>query len=544
MKDVITISMRLVELENFNYTTQLAISLIFLIFFYQADYISYGISYARRGCVRNLKEHMRPVCLGQSDICKTCIGNDCNSMIEFRSCYATNGEELPSSQPGKKKICKHFDDKCFSFVNENGYIIKGCLSEFTENKNVPIDHFAKNHNASVYRECSSSLCNDEDIKPLWCVGCDSRLNETCFGTAYTKRVRCPLELTSSGCYHHDVGKHVTRGCIAHLDKKQRELCESDSDECKKCVETNCNWKPMFQKCMTTNPNNLAHTQSKVCKRYTDQCFTHVSDETVRRGCISDITEATDVGIGINIKDCDNEAICETCKGTNDCNNQVIKHEQCIVCTSATNNICSYYMKGLEAQCPLSPKPLGCYLKIDENFKVERGCMNELVPSRRKYCREKNDICKYCIGDNCNQRRNFQKCWTCDSEVDGKYCIQSPWMLKDKKMCPNYLDDCYTYVMNGRVIRNCTGDATIPSVESCDILGRNCKHCDDMHGCNEESIKTETCVACNSTIDPSCATNATFDTFETCPFSLNANICYHIINATTGEHTRGKLKIFT
>lgn len=57
--------------------------------------------------------------------------------------------------------------------------------------------------------------------------------------------------------------------------------------------------------------------------------------------------------------------------------------------------------------------------------------------------------------------------------------------------------------------------------------------------NAESINKETCVACNSTIDRTCATNTTFEVFESCPLSVDPARCYHMINATTGEHTRGK-----
>lgn len=55
---------------------------------------------------------------------------------------------------------------------------------------------------------------------------------------------------------------------------------------------------------------------------------------------------------------------------------------------------------------------------------------------------------------------------------------------------------------------------------------------------DETIPKETCIACNSTIDPMCATNTTFDVFEACPNLVNASRCYHMINATTGEHARG------
>lgn len=463
-------------------------------------------------------------------------------MIDFRSCYVADGDISSTNNTKKTKICKKFDDKCFSMVTENETIIKDCLTEYTEKNDVPIDFYAKKYNDSFYRECSSTNCNDDDIKPFVCIECDTRRNETCWGTAFAKRITCPLEVVPSGCYHHQEGKHVHRGCIAHLDRKKRELCESDSEKCKRCVENverGCNWLPFYQTCITTNPQNVSDSQSKTCKRYTDKCFTHVRNETIRRGCISDITESTNYGIGIDIKDCDDDdGICEKCNLREDCNNREITHEHCIVCSTATDKSCSYFTEGFETKCPLTVKHLGCYLNINEQYNVDRGCMSELKPKRREYCRSGNGICKMCMDDNCNKKRNFQRCFECDSHVDGEYCLLDPSKLKDK-LCPNYLDHCYVQAIDGRIKRNCIGDDTIPTIVKCEQNSKYCKHCDDRRGCNGKQFNKVTCISCNSTIDPACATNTTFNTFETCPHSVNENECYHMINATTREHTRGE-----
>lgn len=47
---------------------------------------------------------------------------------------------------------------------------------------------------------------------------------------------------------------------------------------------------------------------------------------------------------------------------------------------------------------------------------------------------------------------------------------------------------------------------------------------------------ETCIACKSTIDPTCATNTTFGSFEECPL-LGNDRCYHMIK--DGKHKRGE-----
>lgn len=169
----------------------------------------------KRGCVRNLNPLVKRTCLNREDGCKTCIGNNCNRMKEFRTCYVRNEQieplKLSTSWKDSTKICKNFEDKCFSLVNETGFIIKGCLSEYAEKNNVPINYFHDKYNSTVYSECSASLCNDENIEPLWCFGCDSRDDLNCSRSELVHRVMCPLSLEQFGCYHHIDGEHVQRG---------------------------------------------------------------------------------------------------------------------------------------------------------------------------------------------------------------------------------------------------------------------------------------------------------------------------------------------
>lgn len=473
-----------------------------------------------------------------TETCKTCVGKDCNTMTDFRSCYVTDGNGPQSEWVKKTKVCAKIDDKCFSLITETGTIMKNCLSDYTTMMYLPIDHFAKNHNASVYRECSSSLCNDENIQLSSCFDCDTRYNQSCDGSEYINRLRCPLELKPSGCYHFTNGKDISRGCVAYLDNKQRQICESDSDECKKCSDWDCNYKKTFQKCLTANPKNVSDVQSKVCKRYSDSCFTYASGETIRRGCISDITESTNDGIGIDINDCDNDAKFEACN-EDDCNDKEIERESCLVCSSETNKSCSQFpqAQGFETQCSLAVKKQGCFLRIDENSNVERGCVSHLIPRRINYCRAGSGTCKTCMGDNCNKKVNFQRCYHCDSQID-KQCFGPTWVLRDK-VCPRYFDHCYTQVLDGQVRRGCIGDKVMPTIKKCEKNNDICKHCDDLRGCNGQRTEKEICIACDSTIDPSCATNMTFNVFEECPISINRVKCYHMINATTGEHKRGE-----
>lgn len=500
----------------------------------------------KRGCVRDLNPLMKHSCLEQVDGCKSCVGDNCNRMKEFRSCYVNNENsesfqplKLPENWKDSTKICKEYDDKCISFVNETGFIIKDCLADHAEKNDVPINFYNENHNSSVYRECLTSLCNDENIEPLWCIGCDSEDDPNCNGSAFTPRVRCPLEVESSGCYHYNDGANVKRGCIADLNKETRELCESDSDKCKKCMQSDCNWRPAFQKCITTNPENIDKSQSKTCKRYNDQCFIHVSNEMIHRGCMSDIVESAVDGIGAS--DCDNGEICLKCDYIDDCNAREIENEHCVICSSTDDKHCVNHPKQLKKRCPLALNEMGCFLNTDGYSTVERGCVSQLSATEREDCGKGNVTCKTCIGDSCNEKRSFQTCYECDSEVDGKFCIHAAYNVKDRE-CPNYLDQCYTLVEDGIVKRNCTGDDTIPDIAKCKTISDKCKICDDKRGCNYHEVEKQTCVSCNSKDDPTCVTNTTFTSIDECPLAIyhhNHHQCYHYINPENGEHTRGK-----
>lgn len=489
--------------------------------------------------MRDLKEgSLKDDCLDQSSNCKTCHGNNCNRANEFRRCYVSEGRELSEDWRNSIKTCTRSDDKCFTFINATNFIIKDCLADYMDKRELPLHHYASNYNqTTLYKDCSKSLCNDEPVEPLRCIECDSNFDINCFGTALAPRVECPLEVIPSGCYHQNNGQNIKRGCIRNLDKEAQDLCKSDTDKCKRCVGHECNWKPFFQKCVVTNPQNVSESESKTCKRYDDECFIHVSSsEIVQRGCTSDISESN--LYNINSSDMQNEDVFEKCS-QDECNKRRVKRERCIVCSSKLNGNCVYNPMGFREKCPLRVREMGCYLSFGDDYEVERGCVSQLEVEKRRKCGAGSNTCKTCIGHVCNEKRSFQFCKACDSEVDGSFCVSSPWQLSNTP-CPNYLDQCYTHVKNGIVRRNCTGDATIQSVEKCRQNSENCKYCDDKNGCNSDEVRPGMCISCNSSDDPACATNTTFTKFEVCPLSIHIAKCYHLINQTTGEHARGEL----
>lgn len=494
------------------------------------------------GCVRDLEPNLKKHCFDQSDECKTCVGNECNSMTQFQRCYlnSTDSDADVSTLKQKKrtKICKKFDDKCFTLISEENAIIKDCLYDYAERRNISID-FLEKYNKSSYDVCPTQLCNNQTIRPMYCIECDSSAGENCNSLPLDSATNCPLEIHSSGCFHHIDGQNTKRGCIANLNQELRSKCESDSDECKKCVGNECNSRLYFQRCITENLNpDDTSKQSKFCKRYSDECFIHLADEIVRRGCASDASELPDIDLE---SDCMNRTICELCSSVNNCNDRIVTNELCIDCESeGVDGICAESPHLYDPiKCPLTLKKQGCYLIQEELIRIQRGCIAHLNMIDRNHCVRGNRTCKMCLGNKCNEKATFQSCYTCASSTDGDRCLNSP-ELSNKITCSKYLGHCYTMVTNGLVARGCTGDMIMPNVEHCKENPNNCKHCSADSLCNRDTVEPITCVHCDSLFDPTCATNETFDAITACSISnLQPQQCYHYINKTSQQHKRGK-----
>lgn len=470
---------------------------------------------------------------------------DRNANIQFienvLSCHFNNTnadlDTLEALNENGTKTCKHSDDKCFTLITEMGIVIKDCLQEYAERKNISND-FLEMFNPKTYQICSSSLCNDDDIRPMRCISCNSKNDSIrCLFSFLADRKRCPLEIQPSGCYHQQSSDYIERGCLAELDNQKRTSCELNSDECKQCSNNECNSRLIFQTCTSSNSNVVNKKDSKICRQYLDKCFIYVMNETVHRGCISDLYDTPTVGIDLPLK-CQDENNCETCDVGNDCNSRDVIEDRCIKCSSIENGYCVDFPNRLNAtNCSVALKQQGCYLMQFGKIKAERGCMSHLNQNDRINCGQGNGTCKMCVGDKCNVKATFQKCFVCDSENDGHECLREP--LKEKT-CNDYVGHCYSKAFGGVFRRGCIGDDAVQTIQECVKNPNNCKSCSDERPCNNETVKPITCISCNSTIDTTCATNGTFDKFVKCPISsIDSEKCYHFINETSREHIRGR-----
>lgn len=143
---------------------------------------------------------------------------------------------------------------------------------------------------------------------------------------------------STFCFHQ-----FRLGCTNLLTKLQKESCERNGDQCKICSGDNCNTRPSFERCYncdsTKYPNcftNLEKTHSKICKDYDDECFTHIGDSDIVRGCLKEQNFRFQ-----SICRNNNENKCATCttKEGLGCNEQKLNIEYCAHCNSEKDENC-------------------------------------------------------------------------------------------------------------------------------------------------------------------------------------------------------------
>lgn len=324
---------------------------------------------------------------------------------------------LSSQSLNSTKVCKNYNDVCFTLVKEKT-VVKDCLNDYSEKHALPINFLSDSYNKSDYSMCSSVLCNDKGIIPTYCIQCDSENDPNCqgqFTDEWKKGAmhQCPFELIPSGCYHSIEEGNTRRGCVADLDDEKQKLCKSDTDSCKKCIGNACNDRSSFQKCLFYDNADTKETVSKLCKKYADECFALISDETVQRGCMSDLMESVRDQNGMFLSINKENGNLKTCSDTDNCNDNQIQVENCIICNDGKDckNNPNFTMR---RECPNSLEKMGCYLKMKSEKSVERGCMSQLDSKAKEICRKGDDNCKMCNGDSCNIKRTFQTCHICDT----------------------------------------------------------------------------------------------------------------------------------
>lgn len=203
---------------------------------------------------------------------------------------------------------------------------------------------------------------------------------------------------------------MARGCASHLDDRKYAACASGDDTCKTCQGERCNMKVKYQSCRSCNSNDdgvgcirgLNPGKIVTCKAYDDDCFVHVMNDTVVRGCVK---QQTSFDVGEFTYQCAVGDYCEKCSDSDQCNNKIVDGEFCLTCDSDTDPNCRLNVNyTMRTQCPLAAKPLGCFRFEDNGGSVvKRGCLSNVTHYERSMCRNQGSTCKTCIGNDCNEK---------------------------------------------------------------------------------------------------------------------------------------------
>lgn len=491
----------------------------------------------RRGCLSDLSSIEYAKCEANKTDCKTCKGSNCNNRNSFQQCYACNSTEdvncIRAVSSFDPVTCRAYNDECYIHV-ANDVVTRGCLRE---SSNVYVETECKDRD--ICQKCAGEVgCNNKTIDGEFCMTCDSDVNPDCrTNLTIAMRTQCSLAVSPMGCYRFEDegngGEIVKRGCVSNIRPDEREMCRRQGDNCKTCFGDDCNTRITFQRCYVCNSTesvNCIRVPSifpvAMCRDYLDTCFTRVMNDIVDRGCLRQTAASNDE----LIEDCSNNEVCATCNEKDRCNNKVIEGEFCLTCDSNLDTNCrSNVSYAMRTQCALAVTTIGCYRFEDEHDLVKRGCVSDVRPDDREMCRNQTDLCKTCLGNDCNEKISFQKCHVCNS-TSSVNCIRAPNAFP-APICRDYLDKCFTHVRNDIVVRGCARQSTEEQVNlDCGKIV-NADYCDlCMDGrCNNRIVDGEFCLTCDSSFDTNCRTNLTTDMRKQCALAVNPMGCYRSEN---------------
>lgn len=106
--------------------------------------------------------------------------------------------------------------------------------------------------------------------------------------------------------------------------------------------------------------------------------------------------------------------------------------------------------------------------------VRRGCVSHLERDEQLHCATQT-TCKTCQGDNCNERREFQRCFKCGFLYDDANCADNTTAAMQSDTCNLYENSCSTYILtSGSTVRGCTRDLrNLNEVQRTECTGNDC-----------------------------------------------------------------------
>uniref|UniRef100_A0A182J6I2 DUF753 domain-containing protein n=1 Tax=Anopheles atroparvus TaxID=41427 RepID=A0A182J6I2_ANOAO len=443
-----------------------------------------------------------------ADVCLTCQEDACNnapgSSLVYTKCQQCTSSEDPECALGavQSKSCPLQNDPCYTAVNSDNTLVRGCLSMLNEELR--------------------AACNDEDN--LSCITC---AESDCNGLQWPSCYRCKSSTDAKDC----IGDEST-------------VCENNN-RCVACSSPGCNsiTKEALEavhtcyQCDSSDGNcDLAlEGHAKECSNRNDRCYMKLSEGVLTRGCLSDI----------DAEECDGNVQCMVCDGQ-DCNS--LSWPKCYQCSNTTSVDCSQAQQdSVNLNYCHHYSETACFAMTEANSygTLYRGCFSHIRESHKGKCTDSTDkTCVTCNGNSCN-REPWRLCIQCRSVELGNYCSREASPLKSRH-CKRYKQDdgCYAKEIDGvddrfychtcisssymdcvwnpstSLTKDCTaGDRACATVilpnghiyrgcsqdEECVTAGDDCIKCDIYSGCNIDRYPADRlrCNICQSSLSASC-----------------------------------------
>lgn len=364
-----------------------------------------------KGCFSKLSPDLRAECVS-SKYCRNCLGENCNHLERFPSCFVcdstNNSSCLSLDKTYETEMCDNYQNQCFTYTDGRS-VIRNCLEDMNQSFIIS----CKNAGDSKCSLCQEPGCNDRSIVDK-CVSCVSDNERLCRDNVeLLNQTICSLSPLSSGCYLDDNDSTISRGCVNQLTAKQRKKCLKQSKTCQTCFQPGCNQKDKFQqKCIichgdedddcasTQNDQNTVH-----CLDYSASCLVGIDvDGFTHRQCSKNGSgDAHEFQLGYELcfrEECNdgvypNDRLqCYHCDGDADCTfkntNSTTKEELLYACNLYQD----------DDQCFTAYGEGEIIHLIIPDEKVFRGCLSD-ESEISNACKKSPDSCKMCRESGCN-----------------------------------------------------------------------------------------------------------------------------------------------
>lgn len=323
------------------------------------------------------------------------------------------------------------------------------------------------------------------------------------------------------CYIYLEDDLVSRGCADEIVPSQNmTTCSSRS---------NCNdQKIEIQRCLSVfywrdiggmyPPEKKSKEYSKQCPFAIDPlgCFHKESIFSVRKGCVSELTE-------IEYEECfNNKENYKTCNNSDNCNSK----NYFLTCRYDESNSDHNFYGAFSYLERCDDYNDVCFERFAIGSILERGCLAIASKDAIEDCNSKETTCKICEDkSSCNNHIAKDICVSCSSQTD-KNCRDNPKNVTSRVICD--LDDfpeksqfsgCYLKIEDDIVTRGCVRNLDHEDLKVC--TSSDFDYCQICHGanCNEKAGFRQTCHFCNGSIVSQCSyldhSNSTGLSTKTC-----------------------------